>query len=133
MSQHISQQLYADGVEDTTGLETVTLWSVDLSGGEGGINIDDCAFRFQAEVVLNTAAGAASTAVISRGFKRFGGTLSTLGAVITMHPLSGDLALATAGITLDANGDSIRLRATGVLLQNIKWVYYIKFRTGEFG
>lgn len=133
MPQNIGQPHYTDITGATDGAETITLWEVDLSSEEGGIGIDDAVLIFEADVILKSASSLGASIYVRRTVRRFGGNLVALGSTLALGALSGDLGLATAAIVWDVTGDRVRLRVTGVLLQEITWTAYLGMWTSEFG
>ncbi len=105
----------ASGVATTTGLQTITVTDYTV--------MDDSAALVQVEITgQNLTTGATCGAIITSVIKKIGsGDVEIVGSVLNILPITGDLALITAAVTIDVSGDKIRARATGVLLENIEW------------
>lgn len=108
--------------QTTDGATPITVGSFDTSGLGAARSIHvECVF------IGRSAAGATCTARRSASFKRVSGTLSLLGSVGSVFSQVTDLA--AVAMTLDANGNTIRARATGVNATSINWTTYFEVWT----
>ena len=96
----------------SSGAATVVLASVPIVNG--------CSYQLQARAVGRDAAGLSVSAFRTGTAKRVSGTTSLVGVDATV-PLVLDAALTGAVVTLVANGNTVELQATGIVLKNIDW------------
>lgn len=116
-------------VQTTNGTATV-LCEFDLDAPGFCPALDGIGFHIEGAGVAKTAGNAVGGARVSQCAKRIAGTLSLEGSLNPIASgvaglLLGNIALATATLTLAVSGVKIQLIATGVLLTTINWTGYL--------
>lgn len=102
------------GEAQTAGAVAVTVASALVPTGCGVRAVAHCVGR-------EIATGATHVSGRVAAAKDVAGALSAVGAVADLVAPIADAALATAAVTIDISGNTVRLRATGVLATNIEW------------
>ncbi len=110
------------GVANTSGAQTVVIAEFELP--------DDSVGLITAAVTGQNLSSGASCAMEKMGIiKKIGsGDAEVVGSLLNILPATGDLALILSSITIDTSGNKVRVKATGVLLQDIEWYGTMKIQ-----
>lgn len=104
-----------NGITTTSGVTTATVATMTLTDGDAG-------YADAQIVVRNTANGDTSIMEILAPVKRPAGSGASVVSLATSLSLTGNASLIGATATIDASGNDIRVRVTGVLFTNIEWL-----------
>jgi hypothetical protein len=114
---------WLSGVVQTTDATQTTLFSYDLSSASAsgtGAAWNDCTVQVMLMVTGKSGTNHLGGELLAT-FKRNSGTLAIVGAAAGIGTLQADAALATASVSIDASGNIIRVRVTGVAATTIDW------------
>lgn len=131
MSRLIGAAPFSGATVQTTNATLTTIMQVDISAILGVPAINDAGVFVQG-LLIGKSGNNVAQIVNCAAFKRLSGTLSMIGTLGSPIFSAQDVALATTALTLDNNGNNIRLRANGVAATTIIWTPYIWLYSGEF-
>lgn len=87
---------------------------------------DDSVIAVDVTVICKTMGNVKRFSTKSIFFRTGGGVATEAGDPLEVLSSQGSVSLVTATILLEANGNNIRVRVTGVLLTTIDWDYSIE-------
>lgn len=131
MTQHIST--FFRGSVQTTDATATTVVSYDLSSAAAspsGVAWNNCAVSARCVISGRQSSNIVAGEIIA-AFERTTGTLAAVGAAGGTGTLNKSAALDTATVTIDASGNLIRVRVTGVAATTIDWSAYLYLTLNE--
>jgi hypothetical protein len=132
MTQRISHVVRGN-VQTTDAATATIVVSYDLSSAAAspsGVAWDGCSVNARC-VISGKQAGNTVAGEVLAVFRRTAGTLAQVGAAAGIGTLFSDAALANSTVTIDASGNLIRVRVTGVVATTIDWSAFLYLWSNE--